>query len=74
MKRSSKVMLLFMGTAAAGNISAAPALALIGNPCEPRPGVFMPDYDTRCMTRGGFGGSAHRFAGHAHGHGHGHGG
>jgi hypothetical protein len=72
MKRSSKVMLLFMGTAAAGNLSTPPALALSTNPCEPRAGVFKPD-DTRarCMNRGGFGGFGHTFAGHGHAHGHG---
>jgi hypothetical protein len=75
MKRSSKVMLLFMGTAAAGNLSAAPALALLNNACDPRPGFYTPDFGddaaTRCMTRGGFGGVGHSFAGHGHAHGHG---
>jgi hypothetical protein len=69
MKRSSKVVLLFMGTAAA---SLPTNLALALPPCDPRPGVFMPgDNDARCMTRGGFGGSAHRFAGHSHAASHG---
>ena len=67
MKRSSKVVLLFRGTAAAGSVSmgveAANAAA-----CKPaRPGFAMPGYDEygrRCMTRGGFGGTPHRFEWH----------
>jgi hypothetical protein len=69
MKRSSKVMLLFMGTAAAGSaLAAAPANAA----CEPaRTGFVLPGVDpyaTRCDVRGGFGGSVHHFGGHGHGH------
>jgi hypothetical protein len=75
MKRSGKVMLLFMGTAAAGNLSAVPAAALATYPCDPRPGFYTPDFiagnAARCMNRTGFGGSAHRFAGHAHAYSHG---
>jgi hypothetical protein len=70
MKRSSKVMLVLMGTAAAGSaLAAVPANAA----CDPvRPGFAMPGFDpyaTRCETRGGFGGSGRHFGGHAHGHG-----
>jgi hypothetical protein len=68
MKRSSKVILLFMGTAAAGSVSMATAPANAA--CDPaRPGFAMPGsdpYSARCMTRGGFGHSSHHFAGHSH--------
>jgi hypothetical protein len=71
MKRSSKVVLLFMGTAAAGGLSIASALAK--EPCHPAPAGFASpgggENTVRCMTRSGFGGSAPRFAGHGHGHG-----
>jgi hypothetical protein len=76
MKRSSKVILLFMGTAAAGSVSVGTALA--SGPCDPaRPGFALPGFDeyrSRCMIRSGFGGSSHRFAAHSHGHAHSHGG
>jgi hypothetical protein len=69
MKRSSKVMLLFMGSAAAGSVSMAIAPANAACP-KPRPGFAMRGYDelktARCMTRAGFGGSSHHFAGHFH--------
>jgi hypothetical protein len=72
MKRSSKVVLLFMGTAAAGSLASTAALPQTRPPCDPRPGFFMPGgYDARCMYRGGFGGSGHRFAGHSHAFSHG---
>jgi hypothetical protein len=69
MKRSSKVILLFMGSAAAGSISMAttPANAACA---RPRPGFVIRGYNelhtARCMTRAGFGGSSHHFAGHFH--------
>jgi hypothetical protein len=78
MKRSSKVVLLFMGTAA-GGLSMASALArgACSNNPDP-PGFAMPgsrQSAARCMTRAGFGGFSHHFHGHGHGHGgHGHGG
>jgi hypothetical protein len=71
MKRSSKVILLFMGTAAAGGVTMGAALA--SSACDPvRPGFAMPggagDNQARCMTRGGFGHSSHHFTAHAHSH------
>jgi hypothetical protein len=69
MKRSSKVILLFMGTAAASGVAMGAALA--SSACDPvRPGFAMPggagENRTPCMTRGGFGHSSHHFAAHAH--------
>jgi hypothetical protein len=79
MKRSSKVVLLFMGTAAAGGLSMESALARGGCRNNPDPpGFAMPgsrQSAARCLTRAGFGGFSHHFHGHGHGHGgHGHGG
>ena len=65
MKRSSKVILLFMGSAATGSVSMATAPAIAA--CAPYPPGFYDELNTaRCMTRAGFGGSSHRFAGHSH--------
>jgi hypothetical protein len=79
MKRSSKVVLLFMGTAAAGSLSIDSALARGGCHNNPDPPGFASPGNAantaRCMTRAGFGGFSHHFHGHGHGHGgHGHGG
>ena len=70
MKRSSKVVLLFMGTAAA---SLPTNLALALAPCDSSPAFYMPGEGNgaRCMYRGGFGGFGHRFAGHSHAYSHG---
>jgi hypothetical protein len=64
MKRSSRVILLFMGTATASGVSMGMALAK--GACDPiRPGLAMPGRTVaNCMKRGGFGGSPHRFAQH----------
>jgi hypothetical protein len=71
MKRSHKVVLMFMGTAAAGSL-ATMTVAQAFVPCDPLPGVFMPgDNGARCMYRGGFGGFGHRYAGHSHAYSHG---
>jgi hypothetical protein len=77
MKRSSKVVLLFMGTAA-GALSAESALARSGCHNSPDPPGFaspgIPDNAPRCTRRSGFGSFSHGFSHHFHGHGHGHGG
>jgi hypothetical protein len=70
MKRSRRVVLTMMGTAAAGAVSMGFA---------PRSGcgpglTAVPGIDGRRYCRatyGGFGGSPHRFHGHGHGHAHG---
>lgn len=69
MKRSSRVVLLFMGTATAGGMSMG--LVLADKACGPaRPGLARPgdfgESGAPCMTRGGFGGSSHRFTQHFH--------
>lgn len=78
MKRSSKVVLLFMGTAAAGGLSIGSAEARGGCSNNPDPAGFASPGNhqntMRCMRRAGFGGFSHRFSHHFHGHGHGHGG
>ena len=75
MKRSSKVVLLFMGTAAAGGLSIESALARGGCHNSPDPPGFASPGNSantaRCMTRAGFGGFSLHFHGHSHGHGHG---
>jgi hypothetical protein len=77
MKRSSKVILLFMGSAAAGGLSIESALARGGCHNSPDPPGFAspgnPANTARCMRRAGFGGFSHGFSHHHHGHGHGHG-
>jgi hypothetical protein len=70
MKRSRRVILTMMGTAAVGAVSMG---------FVPREGcgpggtpVRGPDGRPYCgATYGGFGGVPHRFHGHGHGHGHG---
>jgi hypothetical protein len=70
MKRSRRVVLTMMGTAAAGAVSmnfvprsgCGPGLTVV-------PGMDGKPY---CRaTYGGFGGAPHRFHGHGHGHAHG---
>ena len=72
MKRSRRVVLTMMGSAAAGAVS----LGFV--PYEDcgagRIAVRSQDGRTICRaTYGGFGGTLHHFQGHAHGHGQGHG-
>jgi hypothetical protein len=74
MKRSRRVILTMMGSAAVGAVS----MGFVPRDCGPgRVAIAGRDPDGRrreyCRaTYGGFGGA--RFHGHAHGHGHGHGG
>jgi hypothetical protein len=75
MKRSRRVVLTLMGSAAAGAVS----MGLVPRTdCGPgNAAVPGPDGKPYCRpTYGGFGGASHRFHGHGgHGHGgHGHGG
>jgi hypothetical protein len=75
MKRSRRVVLTLMGSAAAGAVS----MGLVPRTdCGPgNTAVPGPDGKPYCRpTYGGFGGAPHRFHGHgSHGHGgHGHGG
>jgi hypothetical protein len=69
MKRSRRVVLTMMGTAAVGAVS----VGFVQRPCGP--GLeAVPGLDGRPYCRavyGGFGGAPHRFHGHGHGHGHG---
>lgn len=61
MKRSRRVVLKFMGTAAATSLTGT--LALAGN-CDPNPpGILLPGTvpNTACNNRGGFGASPHGF-------------
>ncbi len=75
MKRSRRIVLTLMGTAAAGAISMGFTRRPCGSGLEAVPGI---DGQTYCRpSYGGFGGTLHRMhAGHpGHGHGgHGHGG
>lgn len=76
MKRSRRVVLTMMGTAAVGAVSMGFTPARRCGPgLEAVPG---PDGMLYCRAvHGGFGGTMHRFHGHGHGHGgygHGHGG
>jgi hypothetical protein len=61
MKRSRRVVLTMMGTAAAGAVSMS---------FVPRSGCG-PGLTYCRATYGGFGGAPHRFHGHGHGHAHG---
>lgn len=74
MKRSRRVVLTLMGSAAAGAVS----MGLVPRTgCGPgSAAVAGPDGRPYCRpTYGGFGGAPHRFHGHGHGHGgHAHGG
>jgi hypothetical protein len=73
MKRSRRVVLTLMGSAAIGAVSTG-FVPLRGCPpgTEVMPG---PDGPLYCRAiHGGFGGTVHRFHAHGHGHGHGHGG
>jgi hypothetical protein len=72
MKRSRRVVLTLMGTAAIGAVSMGFARR---RPCGPG-NEAVPGSGGRPYCRaiqGGFGGTVHRFHGHGHG-GHGHGG
>ncbi len=65
MKRSRRVVLKFMGTAAATSLTGTLALA---RDCDPnRPGILFPGTmtNTACNSRGGFGASPHGFTEHA---------
>lgn len=76
MKRSRRVLLTMMGSAAVGAVS----MGMVRRPYDCGPGMTaVPGIDGRPYCRptyGGFGGTLHRFHGHGgHGHGgHGHGG
>jgi len=76
MKRSRRVILTMMGSAAVGAVS----MGLVPRDCGPGGlPVLTRDPDGRrreyCRASyGGFGGAPFRFHGHAHAHGHGHGG
>jgi hypothetical protein len=74
MKRSRRVVLTMMGTAAVGAVSIG---FVPRRDCESGYTlVYDPDGRRYCrVTYGGFGGGVHRFHGHFHGHGgHAHGG
>jgi hypothetical protein len=68
MKRSRRVVLTMMGSAAAGAVS----MGLAPSECGPA-GVVVRTADGRLVCRasyGGFGGTLHHVHGHGHGHGH----
>jgi hypothetical protein len=68
MKRSRRVVLTMMGSAAAGAVS----MGLAPRECGPA-GVVVRAADGRLVCRasyGGFGGTLHHVHGHGHGHGH----
>ena len=73
MKRSRRVVLTLMGSAALGAVAGR----LEARPLYCGPGmVAVPGPDGRPYCRaayGGFGGTLHHFHGHGHGGGHGHG-
>ncbi len=70
MKRSRRVVLTMMGTAAIGAVSIGLAQARSCGPGrEPVPGPDGRLY-CRAATYGGFGGALHHFHGHAGGHAH----
>jgi hypothetical protein len=77
MKRSRRVVLTMMGTAAIGAVSMG---FVRRSDCGPGGALRLirePDGRLRqycAASYGGFGGGPHRFGGHGHGHGHGHGG
>jgi hypothetical protein len=74
MKRSRRVILTMMGTAAIGTVSMGFAQR---SDCGPAQGMRSPDGQragTCRATYGGFGGAPLRLSGHGHGHGHAHGG
>jgi len=72
MKRSRRVVLTLMGSAALGVV----AKEIEARPFDCGPGMTpVPGLDGRPYCRaayGGFGGTLHRFQGHGHGFGHGH--
>jgi hypothetical protein len=69
MKRSRRVVLTLMGSAAVGAVS----MGFVQRSCGPGlTAVPGPDGRPYCRaTYGGFGGGLHHFHGHGHGHGHG---
>jgi hypothetical protein len=68
MKRSRRVVLTMMGSAAVGAVS----MGLTPRNCGPGlEGVSGPDGRLYCRARSGFGFTSHRIHGHGHG-GHGH--
>ena len=74
MKRSRRVVLTMMGSAAVGAVSMG---FVPRGDCGPgRTPALGPEGKPYCRASyGGFGGGPHRFGGHGHGHGgHGHGG
>ncbi len=74
MKRSRRVVLTMMGSAAVGAVSTG----FLRRPYDCGPGLTAvpgPNGEFYCRAiHGGFGGSLHHFHGHGHAHGHGHGG
>ncbi len=74
MKRSRRVVLTMMGSAAVGAVS----MGFVRRPYDCGPGLTAvpgPDGEFYCRAiHGGFGGTLHHFHGHGHAHGHGHGG
>ena len=77
MKRSRRVMLTMMGTAAVGAVSMGFVRRSDCGPGRVPVVVRGPDgrlIETCRVTYGGFGGAPHRFHGHGHAHGHAHGG
>ena len=77
MKRSRRVVLTMMGSAAVGTISLGfvPRKPACGPGLEAVPGIDGRPYCRPAHYYGGFGGTLHRVHGHGHGgHGHGHGG
>ena len=73
MKRSRRVVLTMMGSAAVGAVSTG---FVPYENCGPGR-IAVPAGDGRILCRatyGGFGGTLHHFHGHGHNHGHAHGG
>ena len=71
MKRSRRVVLTMMGSAAVGAVS----LGFVPRECAPGEiPVRTPDGGLFCRpaSYGGFGGTLHHVHGHTHGHSHGH--
>ena len=74
MKRSRRVVLTMMGTAAIGAVSMGFVRRSDCGPGRVSPLIHGPDgrlIESCRATYGGFGGGLHRFHGHGHGHAHG---
>jgi hypothetical protein len=69
MKRSRRVVLTLMGSAAAGAVSMGLTPRYCGPGMEAVPGLDGRPY---CRARSGFGFTSHRIHRHGHHHGHGH--